>query len=144
MRVLEKALFIMSASSTAKNACHFRFQAVPGFFVDRTDEARQDHAIKFTTLPNLGLLDREYETDEMLSDETASTRREAWQRFNDYVHQLNANIPGSASHKVLFITRHGQGYHNVMNAQVGHDEWNVCDFLHRLPSLILHILADLW
>ena len=39
-------------------ACHFKFQAVPGFFVDFTEETRHVASFRATTLPRLGLIER--------------------------------------------------------------------------------------
>lgn len=72
-------------------------------------------------MPGLGLIDRVYETDEEFDPQREKT---AWERFAHYLDHLNR--PGSrAMYKLLYAARHGQGYHNVMEAEVGTALWEV-------------------
>lgn len=48
-----------------------------------------------------------------------------WQRFAKHVERLNRAAADGETYKVLFVTRHGQGYHNVMEAKVGTAAWEV-------------------
>ncbi|KAN0066845.1 putative phosphoglycerate mutase [Elaphomyces granulatus] len=103
-------------------AYHFKFQAVPGFFVDFTENGASFRA---TTLPRLGLIERSYETDgiAMEIDGTGNDKM-PWERFRDYVDHLNGQNAASTTYKVLYITRHGLGYHNSFESKVGRDMWN--------------------
>ena len=75
-----------------------------------------------TTLPGLGLIDRVYETDEAFDP-----RREkhGWERFAHYLDHLNETGGGTAVYKLLYAARHGEGYHNVKEAEVGTAAWEV-------------------
>jgi broad specificity phosphatase PhoE len=73
-------------------------------------------------LPALGLIDRAYETDDAFDP-----RREKhpWERFTHYLDCLNKSSRGDTVYKLLFAARHGEGYHNVKEAEVGTAEWEV-------------------
>jgi hypothetical protein len=107
-------------------ACHFKFQAMPGFFVDFTEETRDGAPFRATTLPLLGLVERNYEAD---SDSKAiygpGKDKKPWERFQDYVDYLNEQTATSTTYKVLYITRHGLAHHNTFESKVGRDAWNV-------------------
>ena len=51
-----------------------------------------------------------------------------WQRFEHNLAKLNEAAletePG-VSYRLLFLGRHGQGYHNVAESYYGTDAWNV-------------------
>lgn len=47
-----------------------------------------------------------------------------WQKFAAHLHSLNEAAPSSVSYKLLFLGRHGEGYHNVIEADVGSPAWN--------------------
>lgn len=53
------------------------------------------------------------------------TSKTPWQRFESYVHGLNKSGPASVRYKIVFLTRHGIGYHNLMEAKVGTEAWDV-------------------
>ncbi len=54
---------------------------------------------------NLGLLDRDYETDKAGDEETKQ-----WQRFEKYVTSLAEAGETGVKYKVLYVGRHGEGY----------------------------------
>lgn len=120
LRHLCSTVSVMMASSDG--ACRFRFEAVPNFFFDYAETAQQNADFRATTLPLLGLIDRSYETGSTTAE---GDGRELWERFRGYVRELNTRSPGPTAYKVLYITRHGLGYHNVFEAQVGREAWNV-------------------
>lgn len=74
---------------------------------------------------DLGLIPQSY-FGEVASEDKGLTN---WQRFAKHVERLNQAAPDGETYKVLFVTRHGQGYHNVMEAKVGTPAWEV-----RTPS----------
>ncbi|KDQ16130.1 hypothetical protein BOTBODRAFT_130372 [Botryobasidium botryosum FD-172 SS1] len=47
-----------------------------------------------------------------------------WAKFQDKLDNLNAQAVDGALYKVLFIGRHGQGYHNLAEELYGSDAWN--------------------
>ena len=46
-------------------------------------------------------------------------------RFENYINDLNARSAGKVQYKLIYLARHGQGYHNVKEAQVGRLAWEV-------------------
>lgn len=118
---------LFAAMAGRDAACHFKFQAKPGFFVDFTEETRHGASFRATTLPGLGLIERHYETDGIAKAiDGAGNDKMPWERFRDYVDHLNGQNAASTTYKVLYITRHGLGYHNSFESKVGRDAWNVC------------------
>lgn len=69
---------------------------------------------------NLGLLNVTYPTD---SEASASLTQ--WQNFDQYVFRLNRESGRFVQYKVLYMGRHGEGYHNVAEAYYGTPAWNV-------------------
>lgn len=47
-----------------------------------------------------------------------------WSGFSDYLDQLNSQSD-QVRYKLVFATRHGEGYHNVKEAEVGTAAWEV-------------------
>ena len=75
--------------------------------------------MKTTTL-SLGLLNRTYGTDLQFDPDKKKTQ---WQRFEYFVQHLNEENPGKVKYTVIYLARHGQGYHNVMESLVGTAAW---------------------
>jgi hypothetical protein len=74
------------------------------------------------TTTNFGLLNRTYPSDKNFDPKSEKTQ---WERFENYVAQLNKKAAKGESYKVLFSARHGEGYHNVEEAEVGSPLWDV-------------------
>ena len=72
------------------------------------------------------MIDRQYETDSKYDPDRSKTQ---WQRFEKYVNDLNSKAPDHISYKVLYLGRHGEGYHNVAERYYGTPEWDVRDLL---------------
>lgn len=101
--------------------CYYQFRAIPEIFVDYAKKASNDPMFRATTLPSLGIIERKYPTD----DQVAFGYSKPWARLKTYVEHLNEQESGQTSYKILYITRHGLGYHNVFEAEVGREAWNV-------------------
>ncbi|KAK5997481.1 putative phosphoglycerate mutase [Cladobotryum mycophilum] len=95
------------------------FHAEPGFFVDLAEVFRQSRT-KVTTQPSLALLSRPYPTDD--HDQDAAHQKD-WVRFAAHVKALNRDAPDNVCYKVLYLTRHGLGFHNKKHAEVGPIAW---------------------
>ncbi|KAG5978888.1 hypothetical protein E4U55_005815 [Claviceps digitariae] len=108
----------------------WEFQAIPGFFASHADIAQRCADGRFVTQSNLALLSREYPTD------TASPSLDVrdWARFAHYVRCLNRDAPPRTVYKVLYLTRHGSGYHNQKHAEVGTKAWNRQDYWSLLDG----------
>lgn len=114
--------------------CRFSFQALPEFFFDYFGAAKHDSAFRATTLPAFGLIDRHYDSSNRCDSKTLHVNtQKPWQRFQAYIEHLNDQGPDFTTYKVLYITRHGLGYHNVYETKVGRDAWNVGNFTFLLP-----------
>lgn len=71
---------------------------------------------------NFGLISRAYETDEEFDPEHEKTQ---WQRFEHQVTRWNHRSDSHVQYKVLYMGRHGEGYHNVAEAFYGTPAWDV-------------------
>lgn len=102
-------------------APRWSFQVEPDVFVELADLEDQYPGQKVTTQPGLALIPgKQYPSD----DPEALDQRD-WVRFANYVRHLNRNSPDNVSYKVLYLTRHGFGYHNKCHHDVGTEAWNV-------------------
>jgi broad specificity phosphatase PhoE len=72
---------------------------------------------------NFGLINRDYDTD------IQGAGKEQWQRFSAHIRHLVAQDP---SIKVIWLGRHGQGWHNVAETKYGTKAWDV-----RIPLIDL-------
>jgi len=113
----------LTAMAATDQVCRYKFTAVPGIFTDHAARFREDNTFKGTTLPLLGLIDRDYGTT--VSDPAGEKETKPWERLRAYVQHLNRDSPGGTSYKVLFLTRHGFGFHNEAEAKFGTRAWNV-------------------
>ncbi|MCJ1436982.1 hypothetical protein MMC27_006365 [Xylographa pallens] len=93
---------------------YFReYSTVTGYFLQ--DDAETDPKSFDYTAHNFGL--------KAFSDvaEDVETR---WQMFEDQLRNLNALDSPNVQYKILFLGRHGQGVHNVAEAQYGTSAWD--------------------
>ncbi|KAH6975968.1 histidine phosphatase superfamily [Ilyonectria sp. MPI-CAGE-AT-0026] len=96
------------------------FSTESGVFSDLSDLRHQYAGHKVTTQPHLGLVPgKKYP-----SDDASSPDQRDWVRFAAYVKWLNETTPDNVVYKVLYLTRHGYGYHNKKHAEVGTVEWD--------------------
>ncbi|KAK6593158.1 phosphoglycerate mutase family protein [Botrytis cinerea] len=93
------------------------YTAVPGFFLQ--DEATTVPSTFDYTQWNFGLINRTYPTDSRASNGTSQ-----WERFEKYVTSLNKNSKKNVNYKVLFMGRHGEGWHNAAETYYGTPAWN--------------------
>ncbi|KAF9226835.1 phosphoglycerate mutase-like protein [Gyrodon lividus] len=49
-----------------------------------------------------------------------------WQKFKREIERLNSSALATTQYKVIFLGRHGQGYHNVAIAKYSIEEWYGC------------------
>lgn len=115
----------------------WKYIAQHGFFSHDNDP--ESWEFRATTLPRLGLLEREYPTNDTLESHTQSTQ---WEHFQRYVQQLNQEGAEKRRYKVFYIIRHGEGVHNVKEQEVGRAEWDVSD--SNGPADVMRSTADLY
>ncbi|KOC07811.1 hypothetical protein AFLA70_311g001220 [Aspergillus flavus AF70] len=101
---------------------HYKFKLMPEFFVNYHEIARQSPNSKVTTQPSLGLIDQPY--SETTNTQPDAEPKKPWERFAAYIRELNTENPDRVTYKVLYLTRHGLGVHNVFEAKVGKEAWN--------------------
>ncbi|KAK4215788.1 histidine phosphatase superfamily [Rhypophila decipiens] len=107
------------ASATRPNSKKYRFTAVTGYF--KHDSEPIGPPFESITLPSLGLINKPYPSDSSLPARSAGYT--PWERFTHHLSTLNQDSPPSITYKLLYYTRHGQGYHNVQESKVGTIEW---------------------
>ncbi|KAM3540267.1 hypothetical protein ARSEF1564_006832 [Beauveria bassiana] len=98
------------------------FSAPEGYFDDCVPLAAQLPESRLTTRPLFALTLRAYPSDAANSD------KPPWARFVNHVQALNRESPDNVSYKIMFLTRHGQGFHNAMKDKAAAGE--TCDENH--------------
>ena len=78
---------------------------------------------------NFGLINQTYSG-------SATGNATQWQRFAQVVDALNANAELNTAYKVLFMGRHGEGYHNAAESYYGTPAWNVCDINYKIQQAL--------
>jgi hypothetical protein len=72
---------------------------------------------------NFGLVNRAYSTDATFDPTGSKTQ---WERFANYVKSLNTNSAANVAYKVIYLIRHGEGYHNLAQTAYSASCWDVC------------------
>ncbi|KAJ8059871.1 hypothetical protein OCU04_011500 [Sclerotinia nivalis] len=103
---------------------HMEFRNVVGYFLQ--DDQNTDSETFNYTATNFGLKDRVYDTDAEFDPERQKTQ---WERFEYHVVKLNNQTPANVKYKVLYLGRHGEGYHNIKETEVGKEAWD-CYWSH--------------
>ncbi|KAL4783002.1 histidine phosphatase superfamily [Aspergillus varians] len=107
-----------AASASSK---YINYTTIPGYFIQ--DDASTDPSTFDYTSHNFGLLDRTYDADK-LATQTGSKNLTQWQRFHRQLEHLNEKAPKHVSYKLLFLGRHGEGWHNAAEDFYGTPAWN--------------------
>ncbi|KAA8571632.1 hypothetical protein EYC84_001626 [Monilinia fructicola] len=103
---------------------HMEFRNVVGYFL-QDDQNTDSETFNYTTT-NFGLKNRTYDTDPEFDPERRKTQ---WERFENHVVKLNSQTPDNVRYKVLYLGRHGEGYHNIKETEVGKEAWD-CYWSH--------------
>ncbi|USP78943.1 hypothetical protein yc1106_06217 [Curvularia clavata] len=107
-----------SASEGKEQDYHYKFTVQKGFFMQSEDET-DDGSFDFKK-SNFGLINRTYPTDSEGDEE----KKTLWARYERYVRSLDATRKENERFKVLFLGRHGQGWHNVAETKYGTKAWD--------------------
>ncbi|BDD60119.1 hypothetical protein MPDQ_001948 [Monascus purpureus] len=124
MTVIPETDSIITPDSKPESEPRFTFTTVPGYFLpdlEETDPGKFDY-----DSTNFGLIDRTYPSDKDF-DPITLPQTTQWERFEHHVRKLNADAKVSSppvSYKVLFLARHGEGYHNVAERYYGREAWD--------------------
>lgn len=105
------------ATSGDADDFHFEYSTVAGYFLQ--DDTDTDPSSFNFTDHAFGIIERSYP-----SESSESSTLSQWQRFQQHLSSLNAAAPGSTSYHLLFLARHGQGYHNVGESYYGSEMWD--------------------
>jgi broad specificity phosphatase PhoE len=70
---------------------------------------------------NFGLINRTYPSDSSCPSKHNSTQ---WQRLAHYISTLNQHSPRNEHYTLLFLARHGEGFHNAAETYYGTPAWN--------------------
>jgi hypothetical protein len=106
--------------SRPPNPSYLKYSTVIGLF--QQDDPETDPANFDYSKTNLGLINRSYPTDAEFDPDKRKTQ---WQRFEYYVRHLQRTGEGNITYKLLYMGRHGEGYHNVAEAFYGTEAWDV-------------------
>ncbi|KAI2629238.1 phosphoglycerate mutase-like protein [Hypomontagnella submonticulosa] len=96
----------------------YEFSSVPGFFEDYAKIAKSLPNGKISTQPALGIIERDY--DGLSIDPVLNNgRAQQWTRFAKYLDYLNEKHASEGiSYKLMYVIRHGRGFHNVKMDEV--------------------------
>jgi hypothetical protein len=123
-------LLVTKVAQLEPMACHYKFKILPEYFVDYFEVAKRCPGHQVTTQPSLGLINQPHAgVGENQPDGKPET---PWERFASHINRLNADSPDHIMYKVLYLTRHGLGVHNLYESEVGREAWNVRHSLARL------------
>ncbi|RMZ79439.1 hypothetical protein DV738_g3376, partial [Chaetothyriales sp. CBS 135597] len=106
-----------SWTSWPNNHGSIQYSTVTGYFLQ--DDNSTDASSFSYTDTNFGLINQTYPTDP-----TDGTELSQWQKFNILVNSLNKQAPRGTEYKLLFLGRHGQGWHNAAETYYGTPAWN--------------------
>lgn len=134
--VIVAGLMMMAESIPSES--HLTLSTVTGYFLQdepATDPDTFDYVscILILALPtdladddqvasNFGLISRSYDSDAEFDPEG---RRTQWERFEYKINKLNAESGPETSYRLLYLGRHGEGYHNVAERRYGTEAWDV-------------------
>ncbi|RVX75558.1 hypothetical protein B0A52_00911 [Exophiala mesophila] len=112
-----------------QTAKRYKYTTVKGYFL-QDDPSTDPNGFDFTAT-NFGLIDRAYDSDRSLPNNGRDLT--AWQRFEHQISELNKaararhESTSQISYKLLFLGRHGNGFHNVAERYYGPEAWD-CHF----------------
>ncbi|KAJ4337778.1 putative phosphoglycerate mutase pmu1 [Ascochyta clinopodiicola] len=107
---------------TAAQDFHFKYTVLKGYFMQSEDET-DDVGFDFKTR-HFGLITRTYPSTTPDDPGQEPTPETQWSRLTSHLHALNTTAPPNTTYKLLFLARHGQGYHNAAETTYGTSAWN--------------------
>ncbi|KAF8468813.1 phosphoglycerate mutase family protein [Kalaharituber pfeilii] len=107
-----------------------KYSTVTGFFAQDLPETNEDSFDYISS--NFGLLDnfklKSRHLEGVLIEErdvtTSTTKKPRWREFIQAIKKLNKMTPDNVQYKVLFLARHGQGFHNVAESYYTTHLWD--------------------
>ncbi|KAF3384835.1 putative phosphoglycerate mutase [Penicillium rolfsii] len=113
-------LGLVASVQAAAVTSSIQYSTVTGYFLQ--DEAATDASTFDYTAVNFGLINRTYPADQVLKHQGKDLSQ--WERFYHQVQKLNTDSDNDVEYKVLFLGRHGEGYHNAAESYYGTPAWN--------------------
>ncbi|USP82282.1 hypothetical protein yc1106_09556 [Curvularia clavata] len=113
---------LLAAASVVSANRHNRalnYTVVTGIF-QQDDKATDPSKFNFTA-SNFGLIDRAYPSDNSCPSGKSSTQ---WQRLAHYISTLNDKSGRNERYSLVFLGRHGEGFHNAAESYFGTPAWN--------------------
>lgn len=111
-----KLAVLLTGALSISATSYIQYSTVPGYFL-QDDNSTNATTFDYTAT-NFGLINQSYPTDESDSGLTQ------WQRFAKVVASLNHKAPKNVDYKLIFMGRHGEGYHNSAESTYGTPAWN--------------------
>lgn len=97
---------------------YYQYTTVKGYFV-QDDPATDPNTFDYATA-NLGLINRPYDTDSSSLNQNLTQ----WQRFAHKLRSLNEEAPRGTRYVLVYIARHGEGWHNRAEQKYGTHLWD--------------------
>lgn len=110
----------LSLLASSVDASYLQYSTVPGYFLQDDPNTSTDN-FDYTQV-NFGLISQAYDAD---AQDPASAGKTQWQRFENQIASMNAASSSDERYALVFIGRHGEGYHNVAESYYGTPAWNV-------------------
>ncbi|KIW66679.1 hypothetical protein PV04_05988 [Phialophora macrospora] len=98
-------------------SAYIQYSTVTGYFL-QDDNSTNATTFDYTAT-NFGLINQSYPTD---ASNAASLTQ--WQRFAGLIANLTKTAPAKVQYKLLFLGRHGEGWHNAAESYYGTPAWN--------------------
>ncbi|CAI7588446.1 unnamed protein product [Penicillium glandicola] len=119
LSTLGSALVGLTIAQASTISTTINYSAVTGYFLQ--DETSTDASTFDYTAENFGLINRTYPADKDHKKHESLTQ---WERFYNQVTKLNEQSSKNVEYKVLFLGRHGEGWHNAAETYYGTPAWN--------------------
>ncbi|KAJ5370468.1 phosphoglycerate mutase [Penicillium cataractarum] len=132
---LSPALLGLVASVQATSSWSIEYSTVTGYFLQ--DETATDASTFDYTAVNFGLINRTYPADQSLKHNGKDFTQ--WERFYHQVQKLNDESNKDVEYKVLFLGRHGEGWHNAAETYYGTPAWNVSPHFPLIATFAHHL-----
>jgi broad specificity phosphatase PhoE len=111
---------LTAASANAKSTPkHINYSVVTGLFL-QDENTTTPSGFDFIGT-NFGLINRTYPSDSTCPDDKKSTQ---WQRLAHYISTLNKGASKNERYSLLYMGRHGEGFHNAAETYFGTPAWN--------------------
>lgn len=105
-------------SSLKQEDSYYKYTTVTGYFL-QDDNSTNPDTFEYNTT-NFGLIDRSYDTDSSVEVSNPTP----WQRFAHKLQVLNEEAPYGTRYILIYMARHGEGYHNRAERKYGTKLWD--------------------